>query len=62
MMQLSMPNNNKLLRSAGISAGAVLAVIGLKFMFPEADLNTLQAAILTAVSGWLINTVRESLK
>lgn len=54
--------NHKLLKSAGISLGAVASIYVLAFLFPDFDWLELRTAVLTAVSAWIINTVREYLK
>lgn len=61
-MKLQRPNNQKLIRSASISAGGILFLLGLMFLFPDQDLTEIETAIVTAVGAWLINTMKESLK
>ena len=56
------PKYEKLKKSLFISAGAILVVIILKWLFPTFDWVQTETAILVAISGWIINTVKESLK
>jgi hypothetical protein len=66
MIQLQAPDNNKLGRSALISVGGVLMgmtfLLAIKHLFPEFDGTELQVAIFTAVGGWVVNTIKESVK
>lgn len=53
------PKHIKLLRSAGISIAGVVAVLILKWLFPQEDFSATQALVLGAVCSWLVATVRE---
>jgi hypothetical protein len=59
-MKIQSPRPSKLIKSALISLGAILAVLLLKTLFPAEDFTTLQAVVLTGVSGFIINTMQES--
>lgn len=56
---LTAENVPSLLKSAGISVGAVVSVLVLKFAFPENDFGMFQTAVLTAVCAWVVNTLKE---
>ncbi len=56
------PEATKLAKSAAICAIALGSVLLLKRFFPEFDYVQLQTAILTVVSAWLVNVVKESTK
>lgn len=60
MILQTKPNNRKLLRSATISSGAVAVVLLLQYLFPDFDLSGFEAAVLTGVSAWVVNLVRET--
>lgn len=60
-MTLQTPEPRKLLISAALGIGGVVAVLALKWLFPSEDLSGLQGAVLAAISAWIINTMRESL-
>lgn len=59
-MQLHTPNPNKLIRSLSIVTAALVVLIILKWVFPTFDWVHGETAILTAVTAWLVNTVKES--
>lgn len=60
-MTFRTPDVSKLAKSAAIVGIALAFVVGLRFLFPGFDWNPTLTAILTGISAWLVNTVKETL-
>lgn len=56
---LNEANYPSLLRSALIAVGAIGFMVGLQLAFPLEDLGVIRVAVITAISGWMINTLKE---
>lgn len=63
MKLLTQEKLTNLLWSAGISGGGLALVVLLSRLFPTSfDWVQVQTALLTAISAWIVNTVKEALK
>lgn len=61
-MKLQKPRIKKLIKSAAIGMVAIGSILLLKDLFPSFDFVQYETALLTAISMWLVNTVKESLR
>jgi hypothetical protein len=59
---LTQANVPSLCRSAAICAAAIAALVALKYLFPSFNWIQIETAVLTVITAWMVNTVKETVE